>query len=116
MPLEYADFISMVQQWTGASREIAERATRATFETLADRLTRGDTAKLAAQLPPEFVEPLFTTTPAERLDVDEFVRRLADREHVDLATAEQHARGVFAALRRAVSEDEFAHLLAALPE
>ena len=53
-----------------------------------------------------------TTSPAERFDVDEFLRRVAGREGVEIATARRHAEAVLAALARAVGDKEFADLTA----
>jgi uncharacterized protein (DUF2267 family) len=116
MPVDYDAFIAVVRQWVHVDEMVAERATRAVLQTLAERLSKGDALQLAAQLPAELLEPLYTNEGPEKLDVDEFVRRIADREHVDLGTAEAHARAVFVGLRRAVTEAEFKRLLAALPE
>ncbi|MDQ1521917.1 MAG: hypothetical protein QOI55_2990 [Actinomycetota bacterium] len=118
MPVGYDAFLAVVQRWIRVDNTVAERATRAVLQTLAERLSKADASQLAAQLPAELVEmlePLDTTGGPEEFDVDEFVRRVAEREHVDLDTAEEHARAVFAAVRSAVIRPEF-DLLAALPE
>ncbi len=50
--MKYDEFISQVQRRANlASREEAERATRATLETLGERLAGGEAKDLAAQLP-----------------------------------------------------------------
>jgi uncharacterized protein (DUF2267 family) len=112
---EHERFITTVQQKAGISRPEAERAARATLETLAERLSAGEARDLAAQLPPKLAPWLATEGGAEPFDVDEFIRRVAAREQVDLATAEQHARAVFDALGRTVSEDEIDDMAAELP-
>lgn len=48
--------------------------------------------------------------------MDEFVRRVADREGVDVPTAERHARAVFAVLGQAVSRQQLDDLAAQLPK
>lgn len=113
----YEEFLSVVEQWGGGlDRETAERATSATLRTLADRLAPDEARRLAAQLPAEVYGFLWTTVDAERLDVDAFLQRVAEREAVDLPTAEEHARAVFAAVRRSVDADELEKLAATLPE
>jgi uncharacterized protein (DUF2267 family) len=112
---EHERFITTVQQKAGISRLEAERATRATLETLAERLSAGEARDLAAELPPELAPWIATEGGAEPFHVDEFIRRVAAREQVDLATAEQHARAVFDALGRTVSEDEVDDMAAELP-
>jgi uncharacterized protein (DUF2267 family) len=106
--------LTTVQQAAGISRAKAERATRATLETLAERLSAGEARDLAAELPPEIAPWIATTSDAEGFDVDEFARRVAAREEVDVATAERHVRAVFDALGRAVSADEVEDMVAQL--
>jgi uncharacterized protein (DUF2267 family) len=75
----------------------------------------GRARHLTEQLPPEPAAWLATDGPAELFDVDEFVRRVAEREGVDPGTAERHAHAVFEALGRVVSEDEIDDMAAELP-
>jgi uncharacterized protein (DUF2267 family) len=56
-----------------------------------------------------------TNNGAERYDVGEFLRRVAEREGVDWATAERYAKAVFVALGRAVSAKELSDVTAELP-
>lgn len=109
-------FLQIVERNAGVSRRDAEQATRATLQTLAERLAAGEARDLAAQLPPALAPWLATDTGAEPFGVDEFIRRVAAREQVDLASAERHARAVFEALGRTVSEDEIADMVAELPQ
>jgi uncharacterized protein (DUF2267 family) len=113
--MDYEQFASTVEHQAAAGRDAAERATRATLQTLAERLSKGEAVELARRLPEEAIPWLFKDGPAERFDVDEFVARVAERERVDLVTAERHARAVFAALRRA-APDELADVEAELPQ
>jgi uncharacterized protein (DUF2267 family) len=107
--MDYDEFIGIVEQ-VATGREEAERATRATLETLAERVSAAETRHLVEQLPPELGPWLASPTPAEAFDVDEFLRRVAEREGTDIATAERHSRVVFAALARAVDAAHFAHV------
>jgi uncharacterized protein (DUF2267 family) len=111
--MDYDTFMRIVQHDTGSLKR-AERATQATLETLAERIAAGEAADLAEQLPPELAGWLETTTPAEGFDVDEFLRRVADREDVDVDTAERYVRAVFRALAQAVSPQEFEDMVAEL--
>jgi uncharacterized protein (DUF2267 family) len=110
------EFVAIVAQMARTGREQAQEASRATLQTLAERIDAGQARQLAGQLPPEVGPWLATTSLAERFDVDEFLRRIAAREGVDVATARRHAEAVFSALARAVSYDEFADLTAELPK
>jgi uncharacterized protein (DUF2267 family) len=112
----YEEFLSIVERWAAVDRTTAVNATTATLTTLAERLSPGEARDLAEQLPAELFAPLYTTREAERFDVDEFLRRVAAREGTDVASAEEHARAVFVALRRSVDPREFADMEAQLPQ
>jgi uncharacterized protein (DUF2267 family) len=114
--MDHDRFVAVVARMAGVGREAAEHATRATLQTLAERLSPAEARDLVEQLPPELGPWLFTDGAAEGFDVDEFLRRVAKRAEVDLATAERHARAVFTALDRALSDDEFADMVAQLPK
>lgn len=115
MTAGYERFIVTVQQKARISWEAAERASRATLQTLAERLSKGQARDIAVQLPEELAPYLFTDTDAQRFGVDEFLRRVAESEGVDLATAERHARAVFTALGRLVDDAEIDDMAAELP-
>jgi uncharacterized protein (DUF2267 family) len=93
-------------------------ASKATLQTLAERIDRGEARRLAAQVPLEIAQWLATTSPVERFDVDGFLRRVARREGVgvEIVTARRHAEAVLAALARAVGDNELADLTAELPK
>jgi uncharacterized protein (DUF2267 family) len=112
---DYERFITTVQQKAAVGREAAERAARATLQTLAERLSQGEARDLAAQLPPPLAGWLFTDTDAAPFGAAEFVRRVAERTGVDFETAERQARAVFTALGRAVSRSEIDDMTAELP-
>jgi uncharacterized protein (DUF2267 family) len=112
--VDHEAFIDVVSAAAALDRDGAERATRATLQTLAERIDRGEARALAARLPPELAPWVATTTSAERFDVDELVRRVAQREGVDEPTAYGHIRAVFDALARAVGPDELADMAAQL--
>jgi uncharacterized protein (DUF2267 family) len=114
--MDNEQFVTTVEQAAGIGRERAERAIQATLSTLAERIAQGEARDLAEQLPPEVAPWLSTNDEAHRFDVDEFLRRAAEREGTDVPTAEQHARAVFLALGRAVSPGELADLAAELPK
>ena len=108
--------LAAVNRWLHADEDTLWRAIRATLETAAERLDKNECRHLSAELPDRIAPFLFTATPAERFDVDEFLRRVAEREGTDVATAQHHARAVFAALREAVSDKAYSHMTAELPK
>jgi uncharacterized protein (DUF2267 family) len=112
--LDHEAFIDAVATAVSLDREGAERATRAVLQTLAERVDSGEARDLAARLPAELAPWIATTTPVEGFDADEFVRRVAQRERVDLPTAYRHVGAVFDALARAIGPDELADVAAEL--
>lgn len=113
--MEYSGFLQITQSDAGGDSEETERAVRAVLTTLAERLSRDKARDLLQWLPAEIKPWLHTERSAERFDVGEFLRRVAEREGVDPESAERDARAVFAALREAVGHDEYADLAVQLP-
>jgi uncharacterized protein (DUF2267 family) len=114
MSYEEEQFLTTVAQHARLSWEAAERATEATLTTLAERLSAGEARDLAAKLPPEIARWLRAEDQAGGFGADEFMRRVAEREGTDPATAARHARAVFAALARAVGPREVADMTSEL--
>jgi uncharacterized protein (DUF2267 family) len=114
--IEYERFIATVRETAGISDQEAEKAACATLQTLSERVTAGEVEDLAERLP----EPLRGCAVAdgmpERFQLDEFLRRLAQRAGLEQTEAERDALAVFAALFSAVGPDEFADVRAQLPK
>ena len=92
-------------------------ATRATLETLAERLGPDETRHLAAHLPHEiqlFLSDAGLPVP-ERFSPEEFLLRVCAREGIDLPLSTSHARAVIDVLTQAVS-GETPDVLERLPE
>jgi uncharacterized protein (DUF2267 family) len=116
MALDYTAFLDTVADAARTGRDEAERATRATLRTIGERITRGEADDLAAQLPPEAAPYLESTERgAERFDLDEFLRRVAERASVEAESSERLASAVFLALGRALTREEMDDLAAQLP-
>jgi uncharacterized protein (DUF2267 family) len=118
--MDYEDFIGAVERRAHLEREAAERAVRATLQTLAERLSKGaldqgENRDLVEQLPLELSPWLLTDGPHEAFDADEFLRRVAEREDVDITAAVYHVRSIFGVLREAITPEELDDLLADLP-
>jgi uncharacterized protein (DUF2267 family) len=75
--MKHDEFIGRVQHYARlASRGDAERATRATLETLGERLAGGEPKDLASQLPPEIGAHLLRCAgTGERFSLDEGERK-----------------------------------------
>jgi uncharacterized protein (DUF2267 family) len=115
--VEYEEFIRMVAREAGLNdSEDAERAAQATLETLAERLSKGEARDLLQELPAELKLWIYPRGDAQPFDLDEYLRRVAERLGVDIEVAERRARAVFYALGKAVSSEEIADLAAELPD
>lgn len=108
--MQYSEFVRHVQQQAKlAGREQAENAVQAVIETLAERLSHGEPANLAAQLPEPIKGYLLApgvSDQAQKYTVDEFIARVAEHTGVDANKAEMVIRAVFEALDLAVSPGE----------
>ena len=117
--MQYDEFIGQVQHRARlASTGEAVAATRATLETLAQRLAGGAADNLAVQLPQEI--GLYLQGPlapiGERLSLDDFFMLVSAREGADLPQAAHHARAVIEVLGEAVTPGEIQKVRAQLPE
>lgn len=98
--MKHDEFIGQVQHRARlGSRGEAERATRATLETLAERIADGAARNLAGQLPSEIGEHLRRHAPeeagtGEQFALDDFLERVTEREGFDKPAAAFHARVV----------------------
>jgi len=114
------EFRRRVAERAGLDAEGARRATDAILVTLAERISGGEVEDLIGRLPVELHAPLrdgdaLGHGAARRMSLDDFLRRVAEREGVTPAEARRHARAVFATLREAVGEREFLDVSAQLP-
>jgi hypothetical protein len=81
--VRYDEFLGHVQHRARlGSRGEAERATRATLETLAERLVGGEAHDLASQLPPELARSLQSPDAGigAKLTLEEFFELVSERE------------------------------------
>ncbi len=120
--MQYPEFLRRVEEQIEATQPVsdtqraAESAIAATLETLSERLTGGEAADLAAQLPEELQTPLQRAPEAaESLSLEEFYQRVAEREGLDTETARNDASAVMTVLRLAVTPGELDNVMAQLP-
>jgi uncharacterized protein (DUF2267 family) len=105
--MQYDEFIARVQQRAGFSSPAeAVLATRATLETLGERLSRVETRQFATQLPKELQGYVHERPGAQIFDLEEFFDRVSAREGVRWQQAVAHARAVMAVLCEAISPGE----------
>jgi uncharacterized protein (DUF2267 family) len=86
--------------------EDAQKAVRATLETLRERLAGNEPADLAAQLPPEIAPYVEGDGGRETFSVEEFYDRVAQKEGIFNDEAIRHARAVATVLQTAVTGGE----------
>jgi uncharacterized protein (DUF2267 family) len=113
--MKYDEFIKHVQTVAQlSSREEAERATKATLEAIKERIVGNEGKDLASQLPKEIGQYLRGREgeDGQHFPVEEFIKRVSEKEGVDKTTAVNHARAVFSVLQDAVSPGEFADVRA----
>ncbi|MCD2197623.1 DUF2267 domain-containing protein [Actinomycetospora endophytica] len=117
--MQYGEIVNQVNNDLGLDdRARADAIVVNTLELLGQRVAGNEPAKLAAQLPQELKESLTRHAgAAETFDVDEFLRRLAQREGqgVDPEQARRHAQSVFATLGSFVSQGELDDVRSQLP-
>lgn len=113
--MKYDEFIKHVQTVAQLnSREEAERATKATLETIKERIVGNEGKDLASQLPKEIGQYLRGREgeDGQHFPIEEFLKRVSEKEGVDKTTAANHARAVVSVLQDAVSPGEFADVRA----
>lgn len=115
--MQYKEFVGQVQHRARLATEgEAVRAIRATLSTLAERLFGNEAENLAAQLPREIGHYVREMDKSESFDVDEFFRRVAEREELDLPVSMYHAQAVISVLEDTVSKGEMDDVRAQLPD
>ncbi|HEX5534499.1 MAG TPA: DUF2267 domain-containing protein [Actinomycetales bacterium] len=120
--MNYTDFIGAVAEKARIPSAEAESITRATLETLTDRVTAGQADGLAEQLPRELRQHLHKTTTgndaqfAESFGLDQFIRRVTSRAGMNEAMANDGTRAALATIGETVSSEELGRLLSQMPK
>jgi uncharacterized protein (DUF2267 family) len=109
--LKHDEFIARVRDLAEVqTNEEAERAIRATLETLRERLAGNEPNNLADQLPSEIADPLRGEGGRDSFSLAEFYRRVADKEGVEEPAAIRHAQAVATVTEEAVTTGEMGHV------
>lgn len=116
--MQHDEFITQVRHRANLRTSgDAKLATRATLETLAERLAGNEANNAAAQLPKgiaQYLQHQYAGT-GVRLSLDEFFQRISLREGVELPKAVNHARAVIEVLSQAISPGEIQDIRTQLP-
>jgi uncharacterized protein (DUF2267 family) len=117
--MEQKVLVRAVAERTTLSREESADVTRAVLEGLADQLSDGEARRLAADLPEALAEqvqvPRRRRQGAHPVGVDDFVRQLSEHAGLTEDDARAGAAAVLAALREALSAEDYRHLVGQLP-
>ena len=109
--MRHDEFVARVRDLAELeTNEEAERAIRATFETLRDRLAGNEPNNLADQLAEEIAAPLRGEGGRDSFSLTEFYRRVSEKEGVEEPEAIRHARAVATVLEEAVTTGEMDHI------
>jgi uncharacterized protein (DUF2267 family) len=101
------ELVRQVRELAGVeSDEEAERAIRATFETLRERLAGNEPRNLGSQVPAPLREPLMGEGGRDDFSLAEFYNRVAEREGVGEEEAGVHARAAATTPEAAVTPGE----------
>ena len=116
--MQYEEFLNKVQERIGSAQpDEARRAITATLSTLSERISGGEAADLREQLPQELKEPIQRSgEEAEAFLLEEFLRRVGEREGVNVDTARNHASAVMTVLGEAVTSGQLDDIRAQLPQ
>ena len=103
--MQYSEYLRRVEEQIAANWSVSDTATEnaitATLESLNERISGGEARDLAAQLPQEIQLALRPKAEeAEDFSLEEFYRRVAEREGVDIETARIYASAVMRVLRK----------------
>ncbi len=114
--MKYAEFIQKVKDYASLEKsEDAEKITRATLETLNERLSRTHREHLAAQLPEELKTYLPRRQHMEYLLLEEFYERIGNRANVSYQHAVKYSQAVAKVLIEAVAPGELEDILSGFP-
>ena len=109
------EFMRAVEERAGLDADRARQAVEAVLETFGERIAGGEAKDLAMQLPEPVASPLLRAGGDPRsIPADEFVHRVAEREHTPDPVAREHARAVLTTLRESVTADEWRDTVAEL--
>jgi uncharacterized protein (DUF2267 family) len=116
--MDQRELARAVAERSGLSREESADISRAVLEGLADQLSDGEARRLAADFP-DLAESLKAARrrkkEAHPVRVHDFVRQLSQRTGLTDLDASAGAGAVLAALRDALTEEDFSHLVGQLP-
>ena len=114
--MRYDEFVDRVLEKSGLdSREQAIELTKATLETLGERLDRKVLRGVASQLPDELKELLLNRGDGDQYQLQEFYQRVGARADTNYNDAAKRAQAVLSVLQEAISAGEVQDMIDSLP-
>lgn len=117
--MDVTELARAVAERTGFSREESADITRAVLQALAAQLSEGEARHLAVDLADPLAAELAAAPrrhkEAHPVRVDDFIRLVSAHTGLPEREARAGAGAVIAALREALSEEDFGHLMGQLP-
>lgn len=117
--MDQKGLVRAVAERSSLSREESADITRAVLEGLADQLSEGEARRLATDLPESLADqlrgPRRRKQGAHPTGVVDFIRQVSGRTGLTEDDARTGTGAVLAALRDALSEDAYGHLVGQLP-
>ncbi len=117
--MDQKGLVRAVAERTSLSREESADITRAVLEGLAGQLSEGEARRLATDLSGPLAEqlraPRRRRKGAHPAGADDFIRQVSERTGLTDGDARAGTGAVLAALREALSEEDYRHLIGQLP-
>ena len=111
------EFFHSVAERSVLSREEAADLSRATLQTLADRLSGGEARDLAAELPEPLAQSLRSGDEAAKsFGLEEFVRRVSEHTGLTAPEASRGIRAVLMTVRDVADDEEYTEMMSQLPQ
>jgi uncharacterized protein (DUF2267 family) len=119
MAMDQKGLVRAVADRTTLTREESADITRAVLEGLAGQLSEGEARRLATDLPEPLAAEVNTSRRrrkgAHPIRVTDFIRQLSGRTGLNDEDTRAGAGAVLAALREALGEEQYGHLIGQLP-
>src|SRR5438132_12008793 len=119
MGMDQKGLVRAVAERTRLSREESADITRAVLQGLAGQLSEGEARRLAIDLPDPLAEqlqvPRRRRKGAHPAGVDDFIRQVSKRTGLTEEDTRAGTGAVLAALREALSEEDYSHVIGQLP-
>jgi uncharacterized protein (DUF2267 family) len=115
--MDHRELARAVAERSGLSREESADVSRAVLEAITSQLSDGEARALAAELPGagQQWQPRRHRPEARPVRLDEFITQVSGHTGLTSGEARAGTAAVLAALREALSEDRYRHLVGQLP-